>query len=168
MKKYLKNSFFLAIVLMMCLACSEDSGNDEGSTLPETRLNLLAGKIWRLSGTTVDPARPRIPGEPPITDWYADMEPCEQDDQKVYFFNGDLVFDEGPTRCLDTNVQTFTGSWTFNSDETIITELQQNFINIIFSYKVLELSENILIIERQQRFLGDPLTYTFVESYEAI
>ena len=168
MKPSIARCFLISSMLIWLTSCSENTDDINDSTLPVTRQNILVGKIWRISANTINPARAREAGRPAVNDWYADMLPCEQDAQKIYFFNGDLVFDEGPTRCEDSDVQTFTGSWTFNADETIITELQQNFINIIFSYKVIELTEETLILEKQQKFLGDPVTYTIVEAYEAM
>ncbi|MBP2834055.1 hypothetical protein J8281_17800 [Aquimarina sp. U1-2] len=161
-----KSSIPIIYVLVLCMlfSCAEDSGENTNENLPVTRQTLLVGKIWVLAAQTITPARARVANGPVITDWYADMLPCERDAQKIYFFNGDLVFDEGATRCEDTDVQTFAGSWTFNADETIITELQQNFINIIRSYKIIELTENTLVIERQDNFFG-LVTHTIVERY---
>ncbi len=164
--KSIKILLVTSILIHIFTSCNEDSGENTTNNLPETRQTLLVGKIWTLSAQTIDPARARVTGGPEVSDWYADMLPCEQDAQKIYFFNGDLVFDQGPTRCQESDVQTFAGSWTFNSDETIITELQQNFINIIRSYKIIELTQDTLTIERQDNFFG-PITHTIVESYTA-
>ncbi len=162
--KNMKLATIILLVLSLFTSCSEDSGSDAISMLPETKQSFLVGKTWKLSGLTVEPARARVAGGPLLTNWYADMETCEQDAQKIYFFNGDLVFDEGPTRCEDSDIQTFTGSWTFNSDETIITELQRNFINIIYSFTIIELTSDLFIIEREQDYFGT--VYTFRETYE--
>ncbi len=139
----------LGVGLCLGLAIACTSQDPAPAPLPPSQKQLLVGKAWILQSFTVDPARARELFGPPITDWYADQEECERDDLLIFMNDGTMLFDEGASRCNGTEIQTLPGQWFFNQDETIITLIQENFLNIALSYDILSISADSLVLQRQ-------------------
>jgi hypothetical protein len=104
----------LFVVLFAFAACKKDKEE-------ETREKLLTSGRWQVSAMTIDPGIPF--GGVTITDYYnSTLYPaCVKDDFVTFNANGTLVVDEGATKCDLSAPQTVSGTWTFNSDKTIIT-----------------------------------------------
>lgn len=98
--------------------CKKDEKNPEPVTnTPSTQSNTerLTGKNFKMTALTVDPA---ILG---VSDYYSQLRDCEKDN--IIRFDTPNIYkeDEGPTKCNANDVQTTTGTWVWNTDETIIT-----------------------------------------------
>src|SRR3954471_11837852 len=84
-----------------------------------TNTQKLAGKNFKATACTVDPGINT--GSVTITNWYAQMENCSKDDLVNFNTNGTYTFDEGATKCDPTDPQTTSGTWLWNTNETILT-----------------------------------------------
>ena len=84
-----------------------------------TKTELLTGKNWKVTALTSDPAVD-INGVL-VTNVYNQMDQCSKDDLDRFESNGIYKFDEGLTKCNVNDPQTVTGTWSFNSNQTIIT-----------------------------------------------
>jgi len=98
--------------------CKKDEKDPEPTpvvTPAPTNTEKLTGKNFKLTALTVDPA---LLG---VTDFYSQYDDCQKDD--LYRFDTPNIYkeDEGATKCNTNDAQTKTGTWAWNTDETIIT-----------------------------------------------
>ncbi|QQS27941.1 MAG: DUF5004 domain-containing protein [Sphingobacteriales bacterium] len=146
MKKLL---LILTVIMVLVSSCTEDKSNTE----------LLTGTDWRITAWTVSPA---ILG---ITDWYANMEPCEKDDSFSFNSDGSASIDEGASKCDPDDPQTETGTWSFNSDETLLTIIADGETQ---SWEIIDLTNKVLKIKWVNTDPDDGTTYTFTITFGAI
>ncbi len=101
--------------------CKKDEKDPEPTpvtptpTPTQSNTQRLTGKNFKMTALTVDPA---IFG---VTDFYSQLDDCQKDD--LIRFDTPNVFkeDEGATKCNTNDPQTKSGTWVWNTDETIIT-----------------------------------------------
>lgn len=103
---------FVAVISTIC-ACKK-SGSDSSET---TRTQLLTQKAWiQIAG------RVKLTGG----DWYDNFSskaPCEKDDQYVWKSDGSYNYNNGFTKCDQSEPQIGAeGTWIFTANETIITK----------------------------------------------
>jgi len=72
---------------------------------------LTAGK-WQVTGYIC-----YCGGTSPL-DIYAAYITCEKDDYYMFYKGGTAEVNDGATKCKSSNVQSYTESWSFNSDAT--------------------------------------------------
>ncbi len=89
-----------------------------------------------------------------ITDVYAQSAPCSNDNTETLNTNGTYTDDEGPTKCNLSDPQTTTGTWKFNSTETILT------LDNTDSYNIQQNDGNILKVTQVKVDSGVSYTYT--------
>lgn len=80
-----------------------------------TNTEKLTGKNFKLTAATVEPA---LGG---YTDLYQQMDDCEKDNLLRFDTPNVYKEDEGATKCATNDPQTTTGTWVWNTDETILT-----------------------------------------------
>ncbi|NVO20480.1 MAG: lipocalin family protein [Bacteroidetes bacterium] len=151
MKKLL---LFLPILsLLLVGACKKDS--------QPTKMEMLTAKNWKISVYTVDPSLPVTDGGGNIigytSDMLAQMEDCSKDDLTKFNTDGVMINDEGATKCDPASPQTTTGTWLFNTDQTILTV---NSGNNPVSYDILELSSSTLKMKTVENLFGTNYTLT--------
>jgi len=102
-------------------SCKKDKKDPEPEPEPVVLTNTqkLSNKNFKLTAATIDPGVPV--GGATITDWYAQMDDCQKDDLLMFSDNGTYKDDEGATKCNTSDPQTTTGTWVWNTNETIIT-----------------------------------------------
>ena len=163
--------FAVFLLLININACSKkenlpqpaNSENLNSSTIKYSapdRKSLLTGKKWKMTALIVDPPKPyEFPG-PNVTDWYKQMKPCEKDNVLTYYADGYMTDDEGAAKCFKKDPQTITGSWEFNSDQTIITE---TINSKTVSYEVVKLQNDTLMASYTENYMGTEyiITATF-------
>ncbi len=103
----------------------------------------LVDKNWRMVAFTSDPAI-NIGGIQ-FSDLYAQLDDCDKDDLIIFKSGGAVNNDEGPSKCDPSDPQTTTGTWVFNTDETILTVDGE-------SWTILELDDDDLKV----KYTGDP------------
>ncbi|HYX06918.1 MAG TPA: lipocalin family protein [Bacteroidales bacterium] len=154
MKKLL-SLFSVVVLLMLAGSCKKD---DETSL---NKTDLLCKAPWKLTAATIDPAfpMPDFSGNTvSITDFYAQMvDDCSKDDTQKYNSDGTFTFDEGSVKCDSETPQTSTGTWTFNPDETIITETDPDGS---YSYHMIKITENEMQISEVMPMDGVNYTIT--------
>jgi hypothetical protein len=149
MKKFNLQFFFLALAFVTLFsACNKD--DDE---TPISKEDLLTNKKWRTTAFTIDPA---IFG---ISDLYAQYEDCDKDDFMEFKKGGQLVRDEGASRCDSSDPQTLTGTWIFNGDQTKITVNDPNLGT--YTADILELTDNTLKVQFSIKDNDSGINYTF-------
>ena len=131
MKNLLTISVLIFVVLLSSCKKEEDSNTDK-----------LCGKYWVITEATVDPSVPIVDEYGNITGYtnniFAQLEPCDKDNVEKYNSDGTLIWDVR-VKCDNNDVQSGSGTWVFNSDETILTETQGSES---FSYNIIELTNS--------------------------
>ena len=127
---------YLVVVIGLCSPMLFTSCTKEDPIKAKTKTELLCASSWKIYELTVNPGID-IAGTV-ITDFFAQSEPCSQDDISIYKNNGTGLNDEGPTKCNATDPQSTTFTWTFNPSETQVTE------DNTYSYDIVQLDEKIL------------------------
>lgn len=139
------------------ISCKKDVRNNDNTTTPKTKTELLTTGTWKRTALTSSPAY----------DWYGDgtfatdvlsvMKPCEKDNFDTYYTNGVIETNEGPTKCDLSDPQTWTATWKFVDNET----------KLVFDgtdeYELTELTATTL--KFQSTFVENGVTYTQVETY---
>ncbi len=107
--------------------CKKDKKTDSSTSTPTptptpapTNTEKLTGKFFKVTAATVNPGI--NDGTTLITDWYASSyyEPCLKDNLIKFNTNGTYTEDEATVVCSGEN-QTTSGTWSWNSNETILT-----------------------------------------------
>jgi hypothetical protein len=144
--------FALAILAISFTGCEKD---DE----KPSNMGMLTAKTWKMTGYRVDPAIDLFGTGVLISNIY-NQRNCFHDDTMKFNASGTFTMDEGANKCQD--IQTSTGTWTFNPTETIITITSDGET---ISGQLLELTSSSLKF-RYTIPWGD-LTLTFDEEYTA-
>ena len=150
----LSTTLILSLVLASC--------KKDETVIALTKTQILCGKNWKVTTLTVDPARPYVLFGPNVTDWYAQRDACVNDNLYYYNSDGTMKLDEGATKCNTSDAQTMSGTWTFNTDQTVIT---QTIGSNTTSYKIVELSVTTMKATYVETVLGT--TYTFTITLKA-
>ena len=152
-----KISLLLIITLTVSvLNCKKDEN------VPTSRKDLLSGKTWIMTAETISPAI-NINGTL-ITDFFSQEASCTKDDIGKFNANGTYTLEEGQTKCNVNDPQVFeTGTWTFNSDETVLVLTSSG---IITNAKIQELTATKLVITEEETING--IKYTLTLTYKTI
>ena len=136
-----------AIAALIMNGCKKDTPAAPVIPAP-TKTELLTYKNWKLTHYTVNPAV--LYNGVYVTDIYAQMRTCEQDNISSFYPDYDYIDMEGATRC-DSAASSIvgTGTWNFNSNET------QLIIDGTMTYSIVTLTASTLKI-------------TIVESYNGV
>ncbi|PBQ30404.1 hypothetical protein CNR22_01035 [Sphingobacteriaceae bacterium] len=140
--------------------CKKDEKDPEPEPTPtpvvQTNTEKLTGKNYKMTAATVEPA---IFG---ITDFYGQMTDCEKDDLVRFDTPNIYKDDEGPTKCNTNDPQTTSGTWVWNTDETILT-ITSGSENT--SYNVLQNDGTTLKVKYTENINGTnyALTATYVK-----
>ena len=76
-----------------------------------------------------------------MTDFYAFLPACTKDDLTKFNSDGTVNFDEGATKCDSGDPQTTYGTWSFNSDQTVLSVTSEGLTE---AYTISELTETVL------------------------
>ncbi|MCB2409303.1 DUF5004 domain-containing protein [Hymenobacter lucidus] len=148
----------LAATAMGASSCKKDKESNPAPA--KTKTELLAGKDWKLAAQTVTPGLTADDGTV-VTDLFPYLDECDKDDLMRYDANGTCLLSEGPTRCDPSNPQQYTGTWSFDSNETILKTNVQGLGSS--SFNIIELSDNTLKVSGIRTLTdGDhKFTYTY-------
>lgn len=151
----MKRSIQIAAIMLLLFACKKDNDSDPsgGKTKPE----LLSANAWKLTSSVVNPAYDVNGDGVLVTDAYASMPSCSKDDLYLFKTNGDIVYDEGPSKCDPSNPQSYTdGKWKLLNNDAVL-DLDGE------SYQVTELTTNKLTLKRT--WSENNKTYTEMHSF---
>jgi hypothetical protein len=118
-------------------ACDKD---DEG-----TPKSLLTGKQWKLTSWISNPPY-EVEGQM-ISNIYTLLPACSQDDFVEFDTDGSMIKDKGEEKCNEFEPQTVSGTWLLSNDQSI---LRTSFDNDETDYGIGEISDNFLILNRQE------------------
>jgi hypothetical protein len=150
-------SFSLFVSLLSFLSVTVVSCKKDSPAPAPTKTQLLTGKNWKVTALTVDPPRPYVAFGPAVTDWYSQMKGCEQDNLFKFNSDGTMIKDEGATKCNVNDPQTISGTWVFNTDQTIVTT---TINSVSISYTIVELTTTTLKATYVDSSFGTNYTFT--------
>jgi hypothetical protein len=150
--KNIKLLFFIALTFLV-LSCEKDKDH--------TKKELLSIKNWILVAESISTAF--YYNGVPITDTYSQYDACIKDDIASFETNGTYSLEEGATKCDVNDPQVFeTGTWTFNSDETIL--VMTSNIGEVINNEIVELTANKVILKVEETI--DEVNYTLTSTYQ--
>lgn len=130
----MKNLLIISSLILIALlnACKKEESNTD----------KLCGKYWVITEANVDPSVAIVDEYGNIVGYtnniFAQLDPCNKDDVEKYNSDGTLIWDVR-TKCESNEPQNGTGTWSFNSDETILTEKVGGHS---YSYTIIELTNS--------------------------
>ncbi|HOY95544.1 MAG TPA: lipocalin family protein [Catalimonadaceae bacterium] len=113
---------------------------------------MLTNKNWVMTALTVDPEYP-VYG----SNLYNQFKACEKDNITKLSADGKATFDEGDTKCLASAPQTTTGSWSFNTTETILSITDSK--SATQSYTIKSLTSSKMVATYVEELGGINYTY---------
>jgi hypothetical protein len=151
--------FSLLSLTFMISACKKDK-------VVSSKTSLLTAGSWKMTAFTIDPAYPIYDSNFNITgyttDMFATMDACDKDDTHLFKVDYSVVTDEGATKCDPANPQTTTGTWSLNSDETVITITEDG---VSQTATLLELTSSVLKFKTTDTFGTETETNTITFSH---
>ncbi len=146
-----KKTFTLLCSLMLALvfvgtSCKKDE--------VKTSQDLIAAHSWKMTGYTIA--------------GISDLDDCEKDDIYTFDKDGEFQFDEGATKCFESDFQQLTGNWaisTSTSPETL-TITYDSGSKPIDESKITELIEDRMVLTVEFTLGG--VTTTEVRTFEKI
>ncbi|MEZ4963239.1 MAG: DUF5004 domain-containing protein [Saprospiraceae bacterium] len=142
----------LVVMLGACALFATSCKDDDEATPNKTK--YLTGGNWQLTAMTSDPAIDWF--GTPVTNVYAQLPACLKDDLTIFKSNGTVNFDEGASKCEPNDPQTKTGTWTFNTDQTVLSVTQDGETE---SWDISELKDNTF--KAVYKVVEEGITYTF-------
>ncbi|MEZ4933028.1 MAG: DUF5004 domain-containing protein [Saprospiraceae bacterium] len=147
----------LAMVGLFALLFTTSCKKDDEATPDKTK--ILTGGSWHLTAMTVDPAIDWF--GTPITNVFSQLPTCVKDDLAIFKTNGTVNYDEGPSKCDPNDPQTTSGTWAFNTDETILSITSEGETE---SWDISALTKDTFKAVYQQ--VEEGITYTFSVTFE--
>ena len=146
----------LILILLITIAISCEKEKDLSKT------EILTQKPWKLTSWTVSPPLD-YPDIGLISDFFALYSDCAKDDIWVLKSTGSYTWEEGETKCNVSDPAVYDmGTWTFNSDETVLTTSSN--LSGLNSYDIVELTTSAMKLRYQRIDTLDNI-YTFNEGY---
>jgi len=110
---------------------------------PPTSEEILADNPWVYAAHTIEPGI--IQDSLVITDLYAQLDSCDQDNIYSFSSTGAFTFEQGDITCTPSSEQIIdNGTWSVNSDET---ELLLNFSALDDkTYEIFDLDRDQMIL----------------------
>jgi hypothetical protein len=100
----MKYALLLLTLSTILLSCSKDDA---------AKKDALTTGTWKLTGGMTDYNKDGVYEE----DYYAILAGCEKDNIYTFQSGGSEIVDEGPTKCIDSNPQTRTSTWSFKNNQ---------------------------------------------------
>ncbi|TGE20479.1 DUF5004 domain-containing protein [Hymenobacter aquaticus] len=138
-------------------SCKKENDSEPGPKA-QTKTELLSGKDWVMTAQTVDPGLVDDNGKV-VTDLFPYLNACDKDDLMRFETNGSCTLNEGPSRCDPSSPQQYTGSWSFDSNETVLKTTLQGMGSS--SYNIVELSDKTLKVSGTRNLDGDNYRFTY-------
>ena len=111
-------SFRVLVTMLGAVALlSTTSCNNDDDAAPD-KAKLLTGGSWQMTAMTVEPAIDWF--GTPVKNVFPQLPACVRDDLAIFKTNGTVNYDEGASKCSPNDPQTTTGTWAFNTDQTIL------------------------------------------------
>lgn len=112
----MKNFLYFFAFVFVFSACKKGNTDTPTPTPQPTNKELLTAKAWKYVSWKVNPPIKDTAGLD-VSDVLAYKKPCERDDIILFISNGNVNFDEGPTKCDANAPQVQVNYWYFSSTE---------------------------------------------------
>jgi len=146
-------------LIILASACQQG----EDIINPPTAEEILADNPWVYTTHTVEPGM--IQGNFVITDLYAQLDSCDQDDLYSFSSTGVFNLEQGDIRCIPNSDQIIdNGTWSVSSDET---ELLLDFSALDDNtYEISELDRKQMVLLR--KYTDNGINFTETLTFDAI
>lgn len=135
-------------------ACKKDAASPSNT-------DLLCASKWKITAFTVDPGFPLFDALGNImgysTDMYSSMESCSKDDNIKFNSDNNVNYDEGASKCDSSDPQSTSGTWSFKTNETILSLIDNGSSQ---DYTIMELTASSLKMKYTQT--GGSVSYAFI------
>lgn len=137
MKKLIYSISVLTILAVTFTSCKKDDDNDEPT---KSNKELLTAGGWITVSGVINPP---LWGS---SNWFADYEPCEQDNIVILSTDGKYTEDEGATKCNTDDPQTVeSGTWTMTADEKSFTTVADGTTTVFVIQSISETELNVTV-----------------------
>lgn len=133
----------LALVLVGT-SCKKDEDSSK---------DLLTAHSWKIVSSTAN-------GTP------LDLDECDLDDFVTFHDDGELHFDEGATKCDETDPQETMGTWSISDKtdpETLTLNYEDDGTPVVEEYDITELTNDKMVLTIEVPFFG-----TIVNTFEKV
>lgn len=146
-------------LIILASACQQG----EDIINPPTSEEILADNPWVYTTHTIEPGM--IQGNFVITDLYAQLDSCDQDDLYSFSSTGVFNLEQGDIRCTPNSDQIIdNGTWSVSSDET---ELLLDFSALDDNtYEISELDRKQMVLLR--KYTDNGINFTETLTFDAI
>ncbi len=145
-------AMFSLLATLTMTSCEKDKDKPDNT-------EVLTGGSWKLTAMTSDPAFDWF--GTPVTNLYAQLPACIKDDLTIFKENGTVNFDEGASKCDPNDPQTTSGTWAFNTDETILSVTTDGDTE---SWNVEEMKDKTF--RARYEITQEGITYTFTVTFK--
>ncbi|MES2732338.1 MAG: hypothetical protein V4714_11330 [Bacteroidota bacterium] len=168
----MKNFRLILLLLVLVTAFGSCKKNDPA---PPTKTELLTAKTWKITASTVNPVvtyyTVPTPGDTTyydVTDFFnfnTKLGYACSNDNIIKFSKSPNSFirEEGATLCTPGKSVLETGTWTFNTDETVLALTVPSYSPD--NYTITKLDATSLVLT--QTITQSGKVYTFVDTYTA-
>lgn len=126
----------LSLMVIAGSSCNKD--NDEPA---KTKTELLTSGAWKLASHLTNPAQDLDgDGQSDDTDVFATYDACDKDDLTTFSTNGSGLVSEGVLKCDPSDPASYPFTWQWNSNETILSLLGQDFTLLELTGSTLKVS----------------------------
>jgi len=146
-------------LIILASACQQG----EDIINPPTAEEILADNPWLYTAHTIEPGI--VQGNLVITDLYAQLDSCDQDDIYSFSSTGAFTFEQGDIRCTPNSDQIIdNGTWTVSDDET---ELSLDFSTIDdITYEISELDRKEMVLIK--KYTDNGINFTETLTFDVI
>jgi hypothetical protein len=157
MTKSLTN--YIIVIVLVSLSIVGLNACDKDDDTPKA---LLTGKQWKLTSWISTPPY-EVDGQL-ISNVYTLLPACSHDDFIEFNSDGSMIKDEGEEKCNENEPQTTSGTWLLSNDQGI---LRITFENDETDYEIGEISDNFLVLKRQEVIeqVTGTVTYQYLITY---
>lgn len=155
-----------ALIAMLCISLSFSSCKKDEEEEPApapTKKELLSGNNWELTAYSVEPAIDIDQNGTQENNLMPYLQACSLDDFTDLNTDNTYTSEEGPSKCDPNDPQVFeSGSWSLNSDETLVIFSPSGQQSYEMSIESLSSSQ----WEAKQIVVSGGVTYTFSLTFD--
>ena len=142
-------------------SCQKDDSTD---SIPKSKTELITLKAWKYNDAKIDTDNNGT-GDQAIPAGV--IESCQSDNNITFATSGTGTVDEGPTKCDAADPQSSPFTWSFTSNETMISFSSPLFSGFGGDFKIISLTESELVISQLVSVLPPPLpSVTIIASFK--
>ncbi|HBX53343.1 MAG: hypothetical protein A2275_10435 [Bacteroidetes bacterium RIFOXYA12_FULL_35_11] len=155
MKGKKTSGIFIAIIILLIglAACKKEN------KVP-TKLEIITGNSWKMSAMNCNPAITVSSMPFGVSDIYPFLPECIKDNYTDFYTNSTFISYEGALKCDSASADSYSGTWSFSSDETSITFSNFNGVEGTFTFVIDEITKDKISLRQTLNSIGDLAIYT--------